>query len=241
MSRIQATYATGSSTSYTAANKDHFNETATTFDDRPQAHELARRSALAMRKQYSFDEDLTRVMDFACGTGLVSRELAPHTHSIVGVDISQAMVDRYNQTVSNQGISPEEMRAVCKDLKGQDNELEELGGEHFHVIICASSYHHFESIADITRTLAFFLKPGGVLLVVDLLKSEDLPDAESIFPEHVHHIVAHKAGFSEEDIRTVFEDAGLSSFFFEPSAISAKKHGNPVKLFIAKGTKPFLD
>ena len=44
------------------------------------------------------------------------------------------MVDRYNLSVSNQGIQPAEMRAVCAELRGRDEELEELGGLKFDVI-----------------------------------------------------------------------------------------------------------
>ncbi|KAI5984005.1 hypothetical protein EDD15DRAFT_2312577 [Pisolithus albus] len=55
-------------------------------------------------------------MDFACGTGLISRELAPHAKSIVGVDISQNMVDMYNLSVHNQGkISPDELEDAMSD------------------------------------------------------------------------------------------------------------------------------
>ena len=113
------------------------------------------RSALVIRKHYPFDEDSTLVMDFACGTGwlepwschissslpvptlgLLSKELAPYAKSIVGVDISQGVVDRYNLSVSNQGILPEEMRAVCAELKGRDEELDRL---KFDVItVCGS-------------------------------------------------------------------------------------------------------
>ena len=62
-------------------------------------------------------------------------------------------------------------------------------------------------------------------------------DAESIFPGHVHHIVAHKAGFTEEEIRATFTSAGLVSFYME-AAIPVKKHNKNFQLFLAKGTKP---
>lgn len=69
--------------------------------------------------------------------GLISKELAPYAKSIVGVDISQGVVDRYNLGVSNQGILPEEMRAVCAELKGRD---EELDGLKFDVItVCETT------------------------------------------------------------------------------------------------------
>lgn len=87
--------------------------------------------------------------------------------------------------------------------------------------------------------LAYFLKPGGVLLVVDLLKSEEYGDAEreSLFPEHAAHIVAHPLGFSESDMREAFVSTGLVSFGFG-EAMAVKKSGQDVKLFIATGTKP---
>lgn len=89
--------------------------------------------------------------------------------------------------------------------------------------------------------MAFFLKPGGVLLVVDVLKTNHAgsdADAESIFPDHAHHIVAHEAGFTEDNIRTTFASAGLVSLYLEP-AIPVKKNDKNFHLFLAKGTKPY--
>jgi hypothetical protein len=64
--------------------------------------------------------------------GLISSQLAPHTASIVGVDISQGMVDLYNRRVSNQGITPDEMKAVCVELRGVPGELDDA---KFDVIV----------------------------------------------------------------------------------------------------------
>ncbi|KAH7911902.1 S-adenosyl-L-methionine-dependent methyltransferase [Hygrophoropsis aurantiaca] len=217
-------------TSFEDANKQYFNETAHTYNDRPEAHERARRLSAAMRKAYDFDEGTTVVMDYACGTGLISKELAPYAKSIVGIDISQKMVDQYNQSVSYQGIEPDEMKAICAEIKG---EPDELGGSKFDVIVCASSYHHFISVEDVTRIIVSHLKFGGSLLVADLMKEESTVD---IFPSETHHLVAHRGGFSEQEMRTLFENAGLRNFSFE-TATEAKHFGHPVKLFLAKGDK----
>lgn len=56
--------------------------------------------------------------------GLISRELVAHCKSIVGVDISEGMVNQYNLRTHNQGLTPEEMKAVCIELKGTDDELD---------------------------------------------------------------------------------------------------------------------
>ncbi|KAJ7494432.1 S-adenosyl-L-methionine-dependent methyltransferase [Mycena galericulata] len=188
------------------------------------AAELGDKVPKAMRNAYPFDEDTTTVMDFACGTGLISRGLAPYCKSIVAVDISQAMVDHFAEKIHNQGIPPEEMRVVCADLKGEESELD---GEKFDVIVCSAAYHHFESIDDITRTLCFFLKPGGSLLVADFMQS-----AQPV-PEHV----PHNGGFTETDIQKAFVGAGLEAFSFDQFT-KAKFHGQMVNLFLAKGTKP---
>jgi 2-polyprenyl-3-methyl-5-hydroxy-6-metoxy-1,4-benzoquinol methylase len=67
--------------------------------------------------------------------GLISRELAAYTKSIVGVDISQAMIDQFNIRVENQGIPADEMKGVCAELKGLD---EELDGTKFDVVVVSS-------------------------------------------------------------------------------------------------------
>ena len=59
---------------------------------------------------------------------------------------------------------------------------------------------------------------------------------QSIFPDHVHHIVAHKAGFTMDEIRDTFTSAGLISFYME-DAIHVKKYDKDFQLFLAKGTK----
>ncbi|KAJ7169438.1 hypothetical protein C8R46DRAFT_1088751 [Mycena filopes] len=136
------------------------------------------------------------------------------------------MVDNFAERIRNQGILPEEMRVVCADLKGTDSELD---GQKFDVITCSAAYHHFESITAITRTLAFFLKPGGCLLVADFMKSAEV--------EPVPEDVPNKEGFTEEDIRGAFAGAGLDSEFSFERFAKAKFHGQVVDIFLAKGTK----
>ncbi|KAG1868895.1 S-adenosyl-L-methionine-dependent methyltransferase [Suillus tomentosus] len=217
-------------------NKNYFNEHGHHYNDHPDGHELARRLGAAMINAYPFEEDSTLVLDYACGTGLISRQLAAHAKCIVGVDISQTMVDQYNQSLFNQGIPPEEMRAVCCDLTTEAPN--QLDGMKFDVVVCASAYHHFPSIEDVTKALASYLKPGGSLLVTDLMKLPSAESVQALFPTGSlkSNLVAHKGGFQEADIKAVFESAGLIDFSFV-TACKAKIHGQPVQIFLASGTK----
>jgi hypothetical protein len=56
-----------------------------------------------------------------------------------------------------------------------------------------------------------------------------------VTPDQYGHIVAHKGGFTEDEIRSVFEGAGLEEFSFIEAA-QAKMHGRDVSFFLAKGT-----
>lgn len=84
-----------------------------------------------------------------------------------------------------------------------------------------------------THTLAFFLKPGGSLLVSDILKSSDGVSTLKAIPLD---IVAHQGGFEDADIRKAFDAAGLHLATFE-KVTSAKKDGQDIDFFLTKGVK----
>lgn len=74
-----------------------------------------------------------------------------------------------------------------------------------------------------------------MLLVIDLIKTEE---STAIFNERheVHHVVAHRGGFYEAEIREAFEGAGLADVGFETIA-SARKGERVVEFFLARGVK----
>ncbi|KAI8974257.1 S-adenosyl-L-methionine-dependent methyltransferase [Trametes punicea] len=230
---------------FAAANRVYFDEQARStphrehhghhHHHREEARKLGRRNVAAMRNAYPllFDEDTTEVLDYACGTGMLSQALCPYVKSIVGVDISQASVEQYNVNASNQGLTPEEMKAVCVQLKGEPGELDDA---KFDVVVCCASYHHFPSIEETTQVLVHFLKPGGSLLVTDIKAA---PDGHELFKETHHHIVAHTHGLTEESMRRAFEGAGLAQFELK-DAFKARMTatGEETQWFVARGSKP---
>ena len=64
--------------------------------------------------------------------GLVSGSLAPYVKSILGVDISQGVVDIFNKRFADKEADQKRFRAIRAELKGDDGELE---NEKFHLII----------------------------------------------------------------------------------------------------------
>lgn len=125
------------------------------------------------------------------------------------------------------------------------------------IVQCAASYHHFPSIEETTRKLARTLRPGGVLMVADLVK---VNGTEDLYPEHgecdlsnslAHSrldvqaltctgdasLVCHHGGIAEADIRRAFGEAGLSELRYSVYDIAAKRKGQLVEFFLMTGRK----
>ncbi|KAF8162777.1 S-adenosyl-L-methionine-dependent methyltransferase [Crassisporium funariophilum] len=211
------------------ANRQHYDENAKHFGNYKFALSRKKRSAEAILKVYPFNKETTTMMEYACGTGLVSEELAPHVKSIVGVDISQGVVDVFNERFAN---IQDRIKAVRLDLKGEDGELDNA---KFDLIICTSAYHHFENVLEVTRMLAYFLRPGGALVIIDNFPTdEDALSPQQRQEQQDHkHVIAHMHGFSEDAVRKIFEGAGLGSITYEKLPTVDEDS----VLFIAKGIK----
>lgn len=181
--------------------------------------------------------------------GLTTRSYTPYVKSVLGVDINQKMLDQYMKQARNKGFA-DKMSCVCIELKGADHELD---GTTFDVITvislyilggktlvtddlqCSMAYHHLESIEDITAMLVKFRKPNGMLFVVDI---EAPPDPTVATREMERLYVPHYHGFRVEEMKTIFEGAGLVSF--DMKHITHVKFAGmfEVDVFLAKGVKP---
>ncbi|CAF3682410.1 unnamed protein product [Rotaria sp. Silwood1] len=189
------------------ANADHFSKEAHTYRNELSV-EIAKRCAAVILKKYSFDSNSTEVLDFACGPGLIAFELLPHVKRIVGADSASGMVEVFNRNVEEQGISLEKLHCIKIDsLKGDQSDFD---GALFDVIICVQSYHHFEDPVHMTRVFAKHLKPKGRLMVIDFANAGNI---EAFFEKlHGHtHVVAHKHGFTHEQMIDMLKTADLQN------------------------------
>ncbi|RPB01846.1 S-adenosyl-L-methionine-dependent methyltransferase [Choiromyces venosus 120613-1] len=220
-------------------NKQYFNDNADSYDARAKASGVIGiiGENILLRREWSgaeWSENTTRVLDYACGTGLISQIIAPYTKQIIGMDISLKMVEKFNEKVRDQGIPEEEMRALVADLCADelDPSLSNSEYHNFDVIVCGFAFHHFSNVKLATERLVERLKPNtGVLLVIDFKSHRPFPSHIANHGGHTHHgghphsghghhgesagavlkaldTVVH-GGFSQEDMRKFFEGSGL--------------------------------
>ncbi|KAJ6023651.1 hypothetical protein N7540_004448 [Penicillium herquei] len=135
--------------------------------------------------QLSGNEDgrSVKVMDYACGNGIVSRSLHNLFSRCIGVDLSDGMLDKYRGTAAELGLDESRMLAVQGDLLAPTVQptrppLSEDELSNFDLVALCMALHHVEDIHLATRRLAERLRPGGVLLIIDWATRDSLKGSE---------------------------------------------------------------
>ncbi|KAF2199358.1 S-adenosyl-L-methionine-dependent methyltransferase [Delitschia confertaspora ATCC 74209] len=117
-----------------------------------------------------------RMLDYACGTGMMSRALGPYVTSIRGMDISPKMVDVYNRNAKDAGVLGDKMFAIEADIfyRGHNPEVQKPEYFDFDIIAVGFAFHHFENARNAARDLYGRLRPGGALLLTEFLADGDI-------------------------------------------------------------------
>lgn len=106
-------------------------------------------------------------LEVGCGAGAFSRLMAETSERVLAIDLSPNMV----------GVARERSaRFTNIDFRVADVLTLELPDERFDCVATIATLHHLPA-AEVLPKLKRALKPGGVLLILDLLQTEGLLDA----------------------------------------------------------------
>ena len=93
---------------------DYFDQSAATWDDEPRRIALMKAVGEAILREARPTKGMD-VLDYGCGTGLVSLFLLPHVHTVTGADNSPGMLDVLRSKIAQGGI--QNMKAIRLDLE----------------------------------------------------------------------------------------------------------------------------
>ena len=156
------------------------------------------------------------VGDLGCGTGQLSALLAPFVSRVIAVDSSEAMLASARDRLCDRG-----------NVEIREGELESLPIEDAELDVATLFLvlHHVADPGRVVREAARALKPGGLLLLVDML-----PHDREQFRQEMGHVWL---GFERDEIERQLERAGLSTTVFEPLPVDPEARGP--NLFVARG------
>ena len=167
----------------------NFDLKAVTWDEDAMRRELGATIAGAMITRLPLAPGL-RVLDLGCGTGLVGLPIGLITGKLIGIDLSPAMVARFQAKVAGRpGLT-----AMVRDLL-----RDPLPAESVDVAVSAMAFHHLPDPVAMLAALHRTVVPGGWLAVADL-ETED-----GSF--HSTEVVPHN-GFDPADLATKATSVG---------------------------------
>jgi ubiquinone/menaquinone biosynthesis C-methylase UbiE len=187
--------------SMTTAKRD-FDKAAPTWDQEPRRVKLANDVARAITEATRPSREMD-VLDFGCGTGLLTLQLQPLVRSITGMDSSQGMLDVLNAKVKAQHLA--NVKTRCLDLDKGDK----LEGA-YDLVVSSMTLHHIRDIAPLLWQLYGVMRPAGHLCIADLD-----PDGGQF---HSNNEGVFHNGFPEAELRQAFAEAGLTDVRYRAAA-----------------------
>jgi ubiquinone/menaquinone biosynthesis C-methylase UbiE len=202
-----------------------FDREATTWDEVPARVKLANDVAAAVSDEIVLTSNMD-VLDFGCGTGLLTLKLQPAVHSITGIDSSQGMIDVLKAKIDKQNLSNVRTRYL-------DTERGDILEGTYHLIVSGMTLHHVKEIRPLFDQFYRILAPSGYLCIADLD-----PDAGRFHDgnDGVFHF-----GFDRALLRQDFMEAGFEDIRDRTAAELMKPDSEgvmrPFTVFLMTGRK----
>ncbi|MGD8110100.1 class I SAM-dependent DNA methyltransferase [Vibrio sp. TRT 17S01] len=135
------------------------------------------------------------VLDFGCGTGLMSQKLAPFAKDIVALDSSEAMIEKLDDK------QLENVEPVVDVLSRGLVALHPAFRKQFDLIIASSVCGFLPNYSDVMDIVYSLLDEGGQFVQWDWLAEND---SEGLTANKIERVLS-SVGFNEVTISTPFE------------------------------------
>jgi len=149
------------------------------------------------------------ILDFGCGTGLLTARMAITADRVVAVDPSEKMISVLQQKrLSN-------VDALVTVLSEKTIKTHDLFKSKYDLIVASSVCSFLPDYEGTLRLLKTLLKPNGIFVQWDWLKSDEDNDP----------------GFNEERIESAYQRAGLEKLSIT-EAFSIEGEADPMKVIM---------
>jgi SAM-dependent methyltransferase len=178
---------------------DQFTRQATVFST---AAAITDEDALRMIVDAARPNPDDRLLDVACGPGLVVCDFAPHVREATGIDVTPAMLERARKLATDKGLA---------NITWRQGDVYSLPYEDasFTIVTTRFSFHHFLDPAAVLREMVRVCAPGGRVIVVDDYSSEDSKKAAEFNRLEKLRDPSHSRCLTLTELKGLFGKVGL--------------------------------
>jgi len=203
---------------------DQFTRQATVFSTAPA---ITDEDALKMIVAAARPSPGDRLLDVACGPGLVVCAFAPHIQEAIGIDMTPAMLERARKLAAEKGLA---------NVAWQHGDVNSLPYDDasFTIVTTRFSFHHFLDPAAVLREMVRVCASRGRIVVVDDYASKDPAKAAAFNRLEKLRDPSHSRCLSLAELKGLFGAAGLpepDATFYELSgdvpSLLARSFPNP--------------
>jgi ubiquinone/menaquinone biosynthesis C-methylase UbiE len=144
----------------------------------------------------------TRVLDVACGPGFLTRAFARAGAVVTGLDATEAFLAFARAEAADAGLANVDFR------EGDAAQLPFANGV-FDVVTCRAAFHHFPHPEHVLAEMRRVCRPGGRVLVADMLGSDD--SARAALHDRIERLCdpTHVRALPASELERLFAAAGL--------------------------------
>ncbi len=111
-----------------------------------------------------------RVLDLACGPGIISEAIAPLVQDVFGIDATPGMIRLAHERFQNAGLANGHFVVASAERLPFEPGL-------FDQVVTRLSFHHFTDLPAVLAEMRAALRPGGRLIVADVVSSDDADES----------------------------------------------------------------
>jgi ubiquinone/menaquinone biosynthesis C-methylase UbiE len=198
---------------------EYFDKAAATWDDNPARRAISLAVAAAIREAIPLSKRML-VLDYGCGTGLLSFLLASDVGGVLAADSSDGMLEQVRKKITELGVK--NVRVMRFDVTTDEN----VTSRH-DAVVSAMTMHHIADVHGALRGLASMLNPGGWLAVADLCTEDGSFHSDRSVPHN---------GFEPEELARYLRGIGMREVSWQV-VHTVEKNGREYPVFCVFGRK----
>ncbi|HEY4275603.1 MAG TPA: methyltransferase domain-containing protein, partial [Rhizomicrobium sp.] len=154
-----------------------------------------------------------RVLDVACGPGIVTCAVAKQAGHVTGIDLTPAMIEQAKARQAREAI------ANC-DWQQGDATVLPFADASFDRAITRYSFHHIPEPGRALKEMARVTKPGGRVVVIDATPTAETQGAYDAM--ETLRDPSHASALTLEQLRALGREAGLTETAFDFYRLDAR-------------------